>query len=167
MALARVAGSETLPGEGAGAGQRMAPVALAHAAFAAEVVVAQGQREQAVVAQPVVVGDVLLAEREPEQALGQQALEGMLAAAQIPMIDKTGGQAAGQADALVDGAQQQGVAIAGHAAAVEAGAQLAAALIGQIDCNTVCGYGVCCLVALNMLITNMLSSIHTPCLPLW
>ena len=104
----------------------------------AEVVAARGEREQAVVAQPVMIADVLIAEREPEQALGQQAPEGLLAAAWIPMIDKTGGQPPGQADALVDGPQQQGAAIAGHAAAVKAGAHFAVALTGQIDCDTVC-----------------------------
>ena len=45
--------------------------------------------------------------------------------------------------------QQQGAAIAGHAAAVKAGAHFAAALIGQIDCDTLCWHGVCCLIELN------------------
>ena len=136
-------GARLEPIEGAGAGQRMAPVALPHVAFAAEVVAAQGEREQAVVAQPVLVAEVLIAEREPEQALGEQALQGMLAAARFSVIDEACGQPLGQADALVDGLQQQGAAIGGHAAAVKAGAHLAAALIGEIDCDPVCAYGVC------------------------
>ncbi len=81
----------------------MAPVALPQTAFAAEVVAAQGERQQAVVAQPVVVAEVLIPQRQPEQALGQQALQGMLAAAGVAVIDEAGGQAPGQADALWSG----------------------------------------------------------------
>ncbi len=120
----------------------MSPVALPQTAFAAEVVAAQGERQQAVVAQPVVVAEVLIPQRQPEQALSQQALQGMLAAAGVAVIDEAGGQAPGQADALVDSLQQQGATIGGHAAAVKASAHLAAALIGQIDCDTVCAWGV-------------------------
>ena len=76
-------GAQLEPVEGARAGQRMAPVALPQTAFAAEVVAAQGERQQAVVAQPVVVAEVLIPQRQPEQALGQQALQGMLAAAGV------------------------------------------------------------------------------------
>ena len=43
----------------------------------------------------------------------------MLAAAVIAVIAEAAGQPLGQAEALVDGLQQQGVAIAGHAAAVK------------------------------------------------
>ena len=92
----------------------MAPVALPQTAFAAEVVAAQGERQQAVVAQPVVVAEVLIPQRQPEQALGQLALQGMLAAAGVAVIDEAGGQAPGQADALVDSLQQQGATIGGH-----------------------------------------------------
>ncbi len=87
---------------------------------------------------PVVVAEVLIPQRQPEQAL-----QGMLAAAGVAVIDEAGGQAPGQADALVDSLQQQGATIGGHAAAVKASAHLAAALIGQIDCDTsVCAWGV-------------------------
>ena len=68
------------PVKGAGAGQRMAPVALAHAALTGPVGAAEREREQAVVAQGVMVVDILVAEREPVQALGDQVLQGMLAA---------------------------------------------------------------------------------------
>ena len=61
---------------------------------------------------PVVVAEVLIPQRQPEQA-------------------------------LVDSLQQQGATIGGHAAAVKASAHLTAALIGQIDCDTVmCAWGV-------------------------
>ncbi len=73
----------------------------------------------------------------------------MLAAAVIAVIAEAAGQPLGQAEALVDGLQQQGAAIAGHAAAVKAGAHLAAALFGEIDCDTLCGHGVCFWVASN------------------
>ncbi len=85
-------GAQLEPVEGARAGQRMAPV---------------------------VVAEVLIPQRQPEQALGQQALQGMLAAAGVAVIDEAGGQAPGQADALVDSLQQQGATIGGHAAAVK------------------------------------------------
>ncbi len=113
------------------------------------------------------IAEVFVAEHEAEQALGEQVREGMLAATGIAVIGEAGGQAPGQADALVDGPQQEGSAIGGHAAAVKAGANLAAALLGEVDCDTVCGHGVCLLVARKLLITNMLPRIHTSCHPPW
>ncbi len=56
---------------------------------------------------PVVVAEVLIPQRQPEQAL-----QGMLAATGVAVIDEAGGQAPGQADALVDSLQQQGATIA-------------------------------------------------------
>ena len=63
--------------------------------------------------------------------------------------------------------QQHATAIGGHAAAIKAGPHFAAALVGQIDCDPVCRYGVCSLVAFIVLIPKMLSKIHTPWLALW
>ena len=59
------------------------------------------------------------------------------------MISEAGGQTPGQADALVDGSQQQGPSIGGHTAAVETATHSATVLVGKIDCETVCGHGVC------------------------
>ena len=91
----------------------MAPVSLPQTAFAAEIVAAHSERQQAVVAEPVVVAEVLIPEHKPEQALGRQALEGMLAPARIAVIGEAGGQPPGQAAAMVNGLQQQGVTIGG------------------------------------------------------
>ena len=62
---------------------------------------------------------------------------------------------------------QQGATIGGHAAAVKASAHLAAALIGQIDCDTVCAHGVCLWLVPNLLNTNRSSQIHTSCSRPW
>ena len=145
----------------------MTPVTLAGAARCSDVVAAHGECQQAVVAQAIVVGDVLIAERESEQALGEQVLQRMLATARIAVIDEAGSQTLGQAAALVGGPQQQGTAIRGHATAVEAGLDFAAAVLGEIDCATVCGHGVCFSVAFILLITNMLPQMHAPCHPCW
>ncbi len=85
----------------------------------------------------------------------------------VAVIDEAGGQAPGQADALVDSLQQQGATIGGHAAAVKASAHLVAALIGQIDCDTVCAHGVCLWLVPNLLNTNRSSQIHTSCSRPW
>ncbi len=69
--------------------------------------------------------------------------------------------------ALVDSLQQQGATIGGHAAAVKASAHLTAALIGQIDCDTVCAHGVCLWLVPNLLNINRLSQIHTSCSRPW
>ena len=69
--------------------------------------------------------------------------------------------AQGEDGAVIDGLQQQGAAVGGHAATVKAGAHCAAALIGQIDCDTVCGHGACLWEALNLLISKMLPQMHT------
>ena len=74
-------GAQPEPAGGAGAGQRTAPVALAHAALPGDVVAAHGEREQAVGAQPVVVVEALAPQGEGEQALGEQVPQGVLAAA--------------------------------------------------------------------------------------
>ncbi len=68
---------------------------------------------------------------------------------------------------LVDSLQQQGATIGGHAAAVKASAHLAAALIGQIDCDTVCAHGVCLWLVPNLMNTNRLLQIHTSCSRPW
>ena len=81
---------------------------------------AHGQRQQVVFAQAVVVIDVFAAEREAKQALGEEALQGMLVSTGIAVISEAGCQTPGQADAPVDGPQQQGPAIEGHPAAVKA-----------------------------------------------
>ena len=140
----------------------MAPVALPRTVCAGDVMAAHGEREQTVVAHPIVIAQIFVPEREPEEALGEQALEGMLATTGIAVTDEAGCQALGQADALVDGLQQQGAAIGGHAAAIKAGTHFAAALVGKIDCDTVCGYGVGSWIASNLLITRMLPQFHAP-----
>ena len=131
-------GAQLEPVEGAGAGQRMAPVALAHAALTGHVGAAEREREQAVVAQGVMVIDILVAEREPVQALGDQVLQGMLAARRIAVIAEAGGHAGGQLEGAVGGPQDDGPAVRGHAAAVEAGDHLSAAVVREFDCGTVC-----------------------------
>ena len=88
-------------------------------------------------------------------------------AAEVLIPQRQPEQAPGQADALVDSLQQQGTTIGGHAAAVKASAHLAAALIGQIDCDTVCAHGVCLWLVHNLLNTNRLSQIHTSCSRPW
>ena len=145
--LARLLGGVQLePIEGAGTDQWMAPVTLSTAALTQQVLAGHGQRE-------------------PEEALGEEAAEGMIAATTIPVIGETGGQAPGEVEAAVDGAQQQAAAVGGHAAVIEAGTHLAAAMLGQIDCVTLCRHEESPWVESNPLITNSLPQEHTPCLP--
>ena len=116
----------------------MAPAALAHAALPGHVRPAEREREQAVVAQGVMIVDIFVAERESIQALGDQIVQGMLATRGIAVIAEAGGHAAGLVERAVRGLQQQGAPIGGHATPVEAGDHLATAVVGELDCGTVC-----------------------------
>jgi hypothetical protein len=70
-------------------------------------------------AQLVVVVQVLVAERDADDPLHHQGLDGVLRQFRIALVAEAGGKAAGQADHPVAGAQQQSAGIRGDRAAVE------------------------------------------------
>ncbi len=127
--------------EGTGARQRMAAIALAGPVFPVDVGGADGQGEDAVGAELVVVVDVLVAQHEAEQALGDQLLEGVFAAAGIAVVAEAAGEAPGEVDMVIGGAEQESAAIGRHASAIEAQADLTAAMVGEGEAGTGCGFG--------------------------
>ena len=74
-------------------------------------------RHHRVMAQLVVVDQILIAQREPEHALADQARHRVLDQIGRPMIGKATGKTLDQPDLPVGGAEQQRPAIRGHAAA--------------------------------------------------
>jgi hypothetical protein len=71
------------------------------------------------VAQPVVVDEVFIAQRQAEDPLADQCRDLMLDAARGAPIAKTAGEPLDQPDRLVGGPEQQRSSIRGHRAAVE------------------------------------------------
>jgi hypothetical protein len=67
----------------------------------------------------VVVDQVLVAERDADHALHDQRLDLMLDQIRVTGVRKAGGQAPGQADDAVRGAEQQRPGIRGDPPAVE------------------------------------------------
>jgi hypothetical protein len=68
------------------AGQRVTPVALPLALLASRIGLADRQREQGVVAEHVVVVQVLVAAQQAQHALREQLLDGVLDSARVPVI---------------------------------------------------------------------------------
>src|SRR5208337_2276814 len=76
-------------------------------------------REGWIVTQLVVVVQILVAERQPEDALSDQGLDLMLDEARIPPVGEASGKAAHEAEAAIDLPQQQRAGIRGDRPAVE------------------------------------------------
>ena len=133
-------GAQLEPVQRTRAGQRMPPVALARATLPGEVSASQREGQQAVRAQGVVVVDILVAEDQREHALGDQIPHGMFAAAGIAVVGEAGGDAPGELEDGVGGAQQQGPSIGGHATTVKGGDDLATTEVGVINVVTLCGH---------------------------
>jgi hypothetical protein len=76
-------------------------------------------RQHRVVAEFIVVNEVLVAERDADHALHQQGLKAVFDKGRVAMVLKARSQPPGQADHLVGGAQQQRTSITGDVSAVE------------------------------------------------
>jgi hypothetical protein len=73
-------------------------------------------RQERIVAQLVVVIEVAVAQRDGTDPLEEQLFQGVIDEASIVMIDKAAGQAGGQAQALIDLAQEQNATVCGEGA---------------------------------------------------
>ena len=80
---------------------------------------ARQHRQRWVLAELVVIIEVLIAQRQAEDALPDQCVDLMLDIARIAPIDEAGGKAADQSEALVDLSQQQRSCVRGDVAAIE------------------------------------------------
>ena len=65
------------------------------------------------------VVEVLIAQRDAADAMGQQSLDAVLDQVGITVVLEAGGEAAGQDEHLVGGARQQRTGVRGDGAAVE------------------------------------------------
>ncbi len=100
-------------------GQRMTPVTLPDTPGPGHVRTAAGQGQGGVVAQPVMVVDILVTQRKGNHPLCDKGLEVMLDTLGIAMIDKTGREAPGDVEQAIGFPQQQGAGVGSHPAAVE------------------------------------------------
>ena len=100
------------PVEGRLAGQR-------RAAGATGGELAHGRGQHRVVAQLIVVDQILVAQRQAEHALADQGGEAVLDLVRRAVIGEAGGEPPDQADRPVGGAQQQRPGVRGDGAAVE------------------------------------------------
>ena len=107
--------------EGALAGQRLAPVALPLAGLARGVGLADDGGEQGVAAEVVVVVEVLVAQRQGVDPLGDQLLDGVLDEVGVAVVGEAGGELADDPGESLGLAEQQGAAVGGDVAAVEVG----------------------------------------------
>ena len=82
-------------------------------------------REHRIVAQLVVVDEVLVAQREAADALHQHGLDAVLDEFRPASVGETAGQPLHQADRPVRGPEQQRPGVRGHLATVERGHHLA------------------------------------------
>jgi hypothetical protein len=99
--------------QGALAGQR-------RAARAPRLQLAGEHGQHRVVPQPVVVHQVLVAERDAEHALADQGGDLVLHALRRPRVAEAGGEAPHQAGGAIGGPEQQRASVGGDGAAVEA-----------------------------------------------
>jgi hypothetical protein len=77
-------------------------------------------------AQFVVVGEILIAERNADNPLHHQRLDRMLGVGRITAVREAGRQATGQAEHPIRGPQQQRTGVAGDGATIERGNNRAA-----------------------------------------
>ena len=129
----------------------MAPIALPPAALPGQVRLVQRQRQQAVVAQPVVIVDVLIAQRQSEHPLPKQAPQRVLHTRRIAVVNEAGCQPPSDLECLVGSSQQHGTAIGREAPAVELGNHVTASQARQRERirSTLCRHGHCSLRSVN------------------
>ena len=94
-----------------------------------ELVASRGQ--EGIAAQEGVVIEILVTQRQPVKPLGQKLGQRMINKAGVARIAETGGQRAGQTQAVIDLAQQQHAAVTGEVAGGEVGDDLACPEIGK------------------------------------
>ena len=113
VAVARrpVRDAELEPVERARTGQRMAAVALAHPVGAGDVAAADGQRQHAVVAQLVVIVEILVPQSDRHDPLRDETVQLVLAALGVAMIREASREPAGHAEHVVGLPQEQRAAV--------------------------------------------------------
>jgi len=97
--------------------------------------------QQDVFAQAVVVIDVFVSERKAKQALGEEALQGMLAVTGIAVISEAGCQTPGSGRRAGRRPAAAGPRHRRTSGRRQSGAHFPTALIEEIDCDTVCVLG--------------------------
>ena len=90
-------------------------------------------RERRIVAQLIVIDQVLVAEREAEDALAQQIGDGVGDAVGEPQIAEALGQPIGQPDRAVGGTEQQRTAVRRDGAAIESTHKFAPAAASEVE----------------------------------
>jgi hypothetical protein len=96
------------------------------AVLAPRLELASKRRQHRVVAQLVVVDEILVPQRDPADALHQHGLDGVLDQRRRPTVGEAPCQAPDQSERPIGGAQQQPAAVRGHLPAVERRHHLAA-----------------------------------------
>ena len=114
------------PVQGALAGQRDAAVARPSARRAVQVLAPAGQGQQPVVAQLVVIVDILVAERQSEHPLADQGLEAVLDHGLVAAVIETAGEPLHDAEPLLEVAQENGAAVGAQGSTIEPGLDAAA-----------------------------------------
>jgi len=115
------------PIERTGAGQGLAPIAWAAATLPAGVRLTHQHRQQRIEAQPVVVIEILVAERQPEHPLSNQLPHTVLDDVGVAVVDKLQGQALDNTRPRLDFPQQQSAAVRTDVAPIELAHHRAAA----------------------------------------
>jgi hypothetical protein len=95
------------------------------AVLAPRLELADQSRQHRIVAQLVVVDQILVPQRDPADALHQHGLDGVLDQLRRAAVGEAPGQAPHQADRPIRGAQQQRASVRGHLATIEGGHHLA------------------------------------------
>ena len=93
--------AELEPVERARASQRMTAVAVPHPVGAGEVAAADGQRQHAVVAQLVVVVEILVSQRDRHDPLRDETVQPVLAAPGVAMVREASREPSGHAEHAV------------------------------------------------------------------
>ena len=83
------------------------------------------------------VVEVLVAQGQAVDALGDEMLDGVLDEVGVAMVGEAGGELADDAGELLGLAEQQGAAVGGDVAAVEVGEDLAGAEHGKVEVGRV------------------------------
>ena len=108
--------------------------------LAFEVLFARQQGQQRVRAQLIVIVEVLITQRQPVDALGDQLAHAVFNLRGLPIIAETVGELAHDAGALFELAQQHRAAVGADRAAIETGHHLAARMVGEGEA----GWGTLC-----------------------
>ena len=124
------------------AGQRLAAIPLPPPGLAGRVVLADDGGQQRVAAEVVVVVEVLVAQGQAVDPLGEEVLDGVLDEVGVAVVGEAGGELADDAGEGLGLAEQQGAAVGGDGAAVEVGEDLAGAEHGKVEVGrvTLCGH---------------------------